>query len=218
MLSKTNLRLFCRASGNVVGISSTHTNINSFKTKFFLPTNYGSVYRTFATGKAKSSPSEIAQIISIDAEQDFHKVADLTLERINDFLAPLENDDDTELEMSMGVLKLKIKATESCTIDSFKNQYISWVINKQTPNRQIWWSSPISGPRRYEWVPQHQASDIAIASNWKYSRAINHPSHSNITSNNSIGSTGKVELDLLEQLKSEVLAVTGTDLTATTDN
>eukprot|EP00529_Nitzschia_sp_RCC80_P032988 CAMPEP_0113470368 /NCGR_PEP_ID=MMETSP0014_2-20120614/16405_1 /TAXON_ID=2857 /ORGANISM="Nitzschia sp." /LENGTH=130 /DNA_ID=CAMNT_0000362927 /DNA_START=548 /DNA_END=936 /DNA_ORIENTATION=- /assembly_acc=CAM_ASM_000159 len=26
----------------------------------------------------------------------------------------------------------------------------TWVLNKQTPNRQIWWSSPISGPRRYD--------------------------------------------------------------------
>lgn len=26
----------------------------------------------------------------------------------------------------------------------------TYVINKQTPNRQLWWSSPVSGPRRYE--------------------------------------------------------------------
>jgi frataxin len=25
----------------------------------------------------------------------------------------------------------------------------TFVINKQAPNRQIWWSSPISGPRRF---------------------------------------------------------------------
>jgi frataxin len=28
----------------------------------------------------------------------------------------------------------------------------SWVINKQPPNKQIWLSSPISGPKRYDWV------------------------------------------------------------------
>ncbi|GMI37219.1 hypothetical protein TrCOL_g9605 [Triparma columacea] len=28
----------------------------------------------------------------------------------------------------------------------------TWVINKQTPNKQIWWSSPVSGPLRFEWV------------------------------------------------------------------
>lgn len=27
----------------------------------------------------------------------------------------------------------------------------TYVINKQTPNRQIWLSSPISGPARFDW-------------------------------------------------------------------
>lgn len=27
----------------------------------------------------------------------------------------------------------------------------TYVINKQAPNRQLWWSSPVSGPRRYAW-------------------------------------------------------------------
>lgn len=29
----------------------------------------------------------------------------------------------------------------------------TYVINKQTPNRQIWMSSPMSGPVRYDWAP-----------------------------------------------------------------
>lgn len=28
----------------------------------------------------------------------------------------------------------------------------SYVINKQPPNKQIWLSSPVSGPKRYDWV------------------------------------------------------------------
>lgn len=28
----------------------------------------------------------------------------------------------------------------------------TYVINKQTPNRQIWLSSPTSGPKRYDYV------------------------------------------------------------------
>lgn len=27
-----------------------------------------------------------------------------------------------------------------------------YVLNKQPPNKQIWLSSPISGPKRYDWV------------------------------------------------------------------
>lgn len=32
----------------------------------------------------------------------------------------------------------------------------SYVINRQTPNRQIWLSSPTSGPKRYDFVSSHQ--------------------------------------------------------------
>uniref|UniRef100_A0A8B9DKT4 Frataxin, mitochondrial n=1 Tax=Anser cygnoides TaxID=8845 RepID=A0A8B9DKT4_ANSCY len=35
----------------------------------------------------------------------------------------------------------------------------TYVINKQTPNRQIWLSSPTSGPKRYDWTGR----------NWVYS-------------------------------------------------
>lgn len=28
----------------------------------------------------------------------------------------------------------------------------TWVINKQPPNKQIWLSSPLSGPKRYDFV------------------------------------------------------------------
>ena len=28
----------------------------------------------------------------------------------------------------------------------------TWVINKQPPNKQIWLSSPESGPKRFDWV------------------------------------------------------------------
>ena len=28
----------------------------------------------------------------------------------------------------------------------------TYVLNKQPPNKQIWLSSPVSGPKRYDWV------------------------------------------------------------------
>ena len=28
----------------------------------------------------------------------------------------------------------------------------TYIINKQPPNKQIWLSSPLSGPKRYDWV------------------------------------------------------------------
>lgn len=35
----------------------------------------------------------------------------------------------------------------------------SYVINKQPPNKQIWLSSPISGPKRYDWVVLGEGQD-----------------------------------------------------------
>jgi len=49
----------------------------------------------------------------------------------------------------------------------------TYVINKQPPNKQIWLSSPISGPKRYDWVVtgegMHQKADGGIG-DWIYLR------------------------------------------------
>lgn len=53
------------------------------------------------------------------------------------------------------------------------NDLGTYVINKQPPNKQIWLSSPISGPKRYDWVVisegQSQKQDTARA-DWIYLR------------------------------------------------
>ncbi|KAJ5777529.1 Frataxin [Penicillium odoratum] len=51
-----------------------------------------------------------------------------------------EDGSDVEAEYSAGVLNVSIPAIGT------------YVLNKQPPNRQIWLSSPISGPKRYDWV------------------------------------------------------------------
>ncbi len=49
----------------------------------------------------------------------------------------------------------------------------TYVINKQPPNKQIWLSSPTSGPKRYDWVimgdGQNQKEGTA-AGDWIYLR------------------------------------------------
>ncbi len=35
---------------------------------------------------------------------------------------------------------------------TLKTSQGTYVLNKQPPNKQIWISSPISGPKRYDWV------------------------------------------------------------------
>ncbi|KAJ1451123.1 hypothetical protein M885DRAFT_530599 [Pelagophyceae sp. CCMP2097] len=74
------------------------------------------------------------------AEPDFHTAADETLERLLNAAIGLEDHrDDVEAELAAGVLNITLEKSRE-----------SWVINKQTPNRQIWLSSPRTGPCRYE--------------------------------------------------------------------
>ena len=46
---------------------------------------------------------------------------------------------EMEVNLSDGVLNVQL------------GEHGHWVINKQTPNEQIWWSSPLSGPKRFEY-------------------------------------------------------------------
>ncbi|KAI9298870.1 Frataxin, partial [Neoconidiobolus thromboides FSU 785] len=83
----------------------------------------------------------------------YYKVSEQSLSNLLDQLEELiqeEGDDTFDLEYSSGVLTLKL------------GNLGTYVINKQPPNKQIWLSSPISGPKRY---------DFDTKSNlWFYSR------------------------------------------------
>jgi len=73
------------------------------------------------------------------SERDFHVAADAALARLEQALAPLEEaEKGLDLSCAMGVLTLRLGGTRG-----------TYVLNKQAPARQIWWSSPLSGPRRF---------------------------------------------------------------------
>jgi frataxin len=49
----------------------------------------------------------------------------------------------------------------------------TYVINKQPPNKQIWLSSPISGPKRYDYVVTSEGQDSkqdTATGGWVYLR------------------------------------------------
>lgn len=60
-------------------------------------------------------------------------------EYLDTFPEWLPCDDDFDVSYSMGVITAKVGRDKG-----------TYVINKQTPNRQIWLSSPISGPKRQD--------------------------------------------------------------------
>jgi len=73
----------------------------------------------------------------------YHKEADHTLEYLVEAFENLLDGidaDDADVELSQGVLNLNLGSIGT------------YVINKQTPNKQIWVSSPVSGPVRYDFV------------------------------------------------------------------
>lgn len=77
--------------------------------------------------------------LSVD---DYHRVSDMTMDTLTENLEALGDEIELEgmdVEYSSGVLTLKLgdKGT--------------FVINKQPPNKQIWLSSPLSGPKRFDY-------------------------------------------------------------------
>jgi frataxin len=89
---------------------------------------------------------------------DFHDLADSTLNSIEVRLTSLEDFvDDLDISNAMGVLTLQLGTRGT------------YVLNKQAPNQQIWWSSPMSGPKRFEfcsesrrWVSTRDRSDMLL--------------------------------------------------------
>ncbi|WPH03471.1 Hypothetical protein R9X50_00635100 [Acrodontium crateriforme] len=81
-----------------------------------------------------SQPTEIT-------EDEYHRQSDLYLNNLVEQAELLqESREDVEVEFSAGVLSLTFPPNGT------------YVINKQPPNKQIWLSSPLSGPKRFDWV------------------------------------------------------------------
>lgn len=93
----------------------------------------------------------------------YHGVADETLNSIQDVV-----EDYLEEHYDAGVEEKEEDIPEVNYASGVLTMYLpphgTWVINKQTPNEQLWWSSPISGPRRYEYDEKRER--------WVYSRVV----------------------------------------------
>lgn len=71
----------------------------------------------------------------------YNNVANEYLETLGDELEMLSEDfPQIDCELTQGVMTLSVPSNGT------------YVINKQPPNKQIWLSSPISGPKRYDMI------------------------------------------------------------------
>ncbi|KAI0214327.1 Frataxin, mitochondrial [Lamellibrachia satsuma] len=92
------------------------------------------------------------------SERDFEYICEETLDSLNDAFEDLAESDltpeDYDVLFASGVLTVRIGGRHG-----------TYVINKQTPNKQIWLSSPISGPKRYDfkdgtWIYKHDGVSL----------------------------------------------------------
>ncbi|KAF9073740.1 Frataxin [Rhodocollybia butyracea] len=99
-----------------------------------------------------ATPPPQLNVSSLSMEQ-YHKISDEAMDTLLEELEVIiedNGDPSYEVEYHSGVLTLKLGDTGT------------YVINKQPPNKQIWLSSPFSGPKRYD----YDESD----GSWRYSR------------------------------------------------
>lgn len=101
----------------------------------------------------------------------YNNISNEYLETLSDELEMLsENYPKIDCELTQGVMTLSIPPNGT------------YVINKQPPNRQIWLSSPISGPKRYDliggkWVTLRDGSDLTTLLEEEISAALEEEFH-----------------------------------------
>ncbi|EME49744.1 hypothetical protein DOTSEDRAFT_85064 [Dothistroma septosporum NZE10] len=75
------------------------------------------------------------------SEEDYHEHADAVMDSVHEKAEQIqETRDDVEVEYSAGVLSITFPPNGT------------YILNKQPPNKQVWLSSPLSGPKRFDWV------------------------------------------------------------------
>lgn len=94
--------------------------------------------------------------------EKYHELADSYLSKLYDKIEQCQEENDTiDCEFSAGILTITIPSNGV------------YIINKQTPNKQIWLSSPISGPKRYDYIISSESQikkENASHGEWVYIR------------------------------------------------
>ncbi|CAG9559580.1 unnamed protein product [Danaus chrysippus] len=91
----------------------------------------------------------------------FEKICSETLESLFEYFEEL-------IDQSPQLKGADITFSDGVLTVALGSNYGTYVINRQTPNKQIWLSSPISGPKRYDlelknggyWVYKHDGVSL----------------------------------------------------------
>ncbi|KAI9248201.1 hypothetical protein BY458DRAFT_483765 [Sporodiniella umbellata] len=101
-------------------------------------------HATLTSFSKTSTPS--FQITSLTTDR-YHRLADELLDHMVEKLEELADSTNMkgfDVEYNQGVMTISV------------GSHGTYVINKQPPNHQIWLSSPVSGPQRYDYDEKHQ--------------------------------------------------------------
>ncbi|XP_043688171.1 frataxin, mitochondrial-like [Telopea speciosissima] len=110
-----------------------------------------SAHRVFCSRSANLDNAQVPAAIdyrSLLEEDEFHSLADATINALQEKLEEYGDDiqiDGFDIDYANQVLTFKL------------GNLGTYVLNKQTPNRQIWLSSPVSGPSRFDWDRSSQS-------------------------------------------------------------
>ncbi|KAG9500993.1 hypothetical protein J7337_006675 [Fusarium musae] len=157
----------CRSSFRIAPAISHFSILSTLSQKCFSTTvsdKRGIMPDTENPAKPLNEAEEIHQnaVVADITEQEYHDLADEYLDNVVSKFEELQDQrEDIDVDFSAGVLSISWPD---------KGTYI---INKQPPNKQIWLSSPISGPKRYDWClfgeGQNEKEGTAVG-DWIYVR------------------------------------------------
>ncbi|KAI6823655.1 hypothetical protein KC332_g8648 [Hortaea werneckii] len=102
-----------------------------------------------------TTPTEIS-------DDEYHELADKYMDHLCERAEQLqETREEVDVEFSAGVMNIYLPPAGT------------YVVNKQPPNKQLWLSSPISGPKRFDWVVANESmhhKEGGGAGDWIYLR------------------------------------------------
>ncbi|XP_005181547.2 frataxin homolog, mitochondrial [Musca domestica] len=150
-LSSFAIRNVCRNQRNLKYITTLTCTKLPRQT---VVTNYVQQQHCYSSNNTKQPTEHVVD--SILDHATYERVCVETLDGLNDYfeqlLESVESIPDSDLAYSDGVLTVNL------------GKHGTYVINRQTPNRQIWLSSPTSGPKRYDFVGESSG----ISGKWVY--------------------------------------------------
>ncbi|KAF6230420.1 hypothetical protein HO133_004762 [Letharia lupina] len=139
--------------------------------------------RTFTTGRPRRAAKAEAAEISLD---EYHRISDRYIDGLVAQLEEMQEErEEVDVEYSVRAPPPPpdfspgtfTSPTTGPTLRTYAGvltllfpPHGTYVLNKQPPNKQIWLSSPVSGPKRYDWVVRGADGDGAEKGEWVYLR------------------------------------------------